>query len=436
MQPSVKTLAPVFLGAGKVHYAQGIQAGPWVFATGHMAQNYRDGVCPDVLAAEMPYTGLPKNQKEADLVFDHIESVLSAAGSGLKHVARLDQYYPRPEAVDPYHIVRRRRLTGGVPASTSILVKELLLPNAEMDVQCIAVRPESGLRVEHFSDTRFQGHPSSAFSAAVRAGDFVFVPGVVASALPGEPHRNGMSTEALVVEGSLWKGCPIALEVEFCLKRKIAPSLALAGSSLANVVKAQVYLTHFEDLAPFLFTWNKAFADDPPALTVIFIPEPGFATYSARTEINVIALVDNARTKKQKITADVPTVLAGAPAAVRAGELLFLSGLYGVDANGLAAEARVDPRQPFFGSRIRGQTDAIMTNAKKICAAAGTSLENMVRMQQFHTDISEFYEAHLTCREHLPDQPLPFSAVEVAPKMPVPGSTLMMDLWVYVPGGP
>ena len=50
MQLSVTPLSPVMLGAGKVHYAQGVAAGPWVFATGHMAQNYRDGLSPDVLA--------------------------------------------------------------------------------------------------------------------------------------------------------------------------------------------------------------------------------------------------------------------------------------------------------------------------------------------------------------------------------------------------
>jgi enamine deaminase RidA (YjgF/YER057c/UK114 family) len=289
------------------------------------------------------------------------------------------------------------------------------------------------VRVEHFSDERFQGHPTSAFSAAVRAGDFVFVPGVVASALPGKPHRNGMAVEAQVVEGSLWKGCPIALETDYCLTRKIEPSLKLAGSSLANIVKAQVYLTHPDDLGPFLHTWNRRFPKDPPALTVIVMPNPAICTYEARTEINVLALTDAAAAKRQTIKADVPAPLAGVPAAVRAGDLLLLSGLYGVDTNGLAAGARIDPRQPHFGSSIRAQTRAIIANAEAICAAAGTSLANVVRIQQFHTDVSDFYQSYLVWDEHLPEMAFPFSAVEAAPEMPVPDATLMMDLWVYAP---
>lgn len=430
---ATKEILPVTLGTGRVRYAQGVEAGPWVFATGHMGQNYRDGLSPEVLDAAVPYRGKPKAQKEAELVFDHIAAVLEEAGSGLKEVVRLDQYYPRPEAVDPYHIVRKKRLTGGVPASTSVLVEQLLLPDAEMDVQCIALRSDGESRVQHFADERFQGHPTSAFSAAVKAGDLVFVPGVVASALPGEPHRNGMAIEALVVEGSLWKGCPIVLETDYCLKRKIEPSLALAGSSLRNIVKAQVYLSHPEDIGPFLHAWGRHFPESPPALSLIMLPDPGFATWNARTEINVVALADDGRTKKQVIDAGVPSALAGAPNAVRAGDLLFLSGLYAVDGAGLVPGARPDPRQPHFGSSIRAQTAAIIESAERICSAAGTSLANMVRIQQFHSRIGDFYESYRVWEERFPGKAFPFSALQASPAMPVPGATLMMDLSVYAP---
>jgi hypothetical protein len=36
-------------------------------------------------------------------------------------------------------------------------------------------------------------------------------------------------------------------------------------------------------------------------------------------------------------------------------------------------------------------------------------------------------------QQHLPGQHLPYSAVEV-PFLPVPGCTVQLDLWVYVPG--
>jgi enamine deaminase RidA (YjgF/YER057c/UK114 family) len=76
--------------------------------------------------------------------------------------------------------------------------------------------------------------------------------------------------------------------------------------------------------------------------------------------------------------------------------------------------------------------DYMLTNARKICASAGTSLANVVRIQQFHTDLNEFYPAYQVWQQHLPGQHLPYSAVEV-PFIPVPGCSVLLDLWVYAP---
>jgi len=55
-----------------------------------------------------------------------------------------------------------------------------------------------------------------------------------------------------------------------------------------------------------------------------------------------------------------------------------------------------------------------------------------VRIQQFHTDLKDFYPAYQVWEQHLPGQYLPYSAVEV-PFLPVPGCTVQLDLWVYAP---
>ena len=76
--------------------------------------------------------------------------------------------------------------------------------------------------------------------------------------------------------------------------------------------------------------------------------------------------------------------------------------------------------------------DCLLANAQRICESAGTSLANVVRVQQFHTDLREFHSAWLAWDQHLPGQYLPYSAVEV-PWLAVPGAVVMLDLWVYVP---
>jgi enamine deaminase RidA (YjgF/YER057c/UK114 family) len=89
----------------------------------------------------------------------------------------------------------------------------------------------------------------------------------------------------------------------------------------------------------------------------------------------------------------MPTVCDGHAVAMRAGDLLLFSGLVAADAQGLVERARIDPRQPYYGSSIEAQMEYLLAVADAVCRQAGTSLANVVRIQQMHTDLAEFYPA-------------------------------------------
>src|SRR5260370_15124345 len=95
------------------------------------------------------------------------------------------------------------------------------------------------------------------------------------------------------------------------------------------------------------------------------------------------------------------------------------------DRDGLAPAAARDLRQPWFSSPAEMQADIIIGNIKRLCEGSGTSLENVVRLQQFHTDISEFYSVYKFCEHNLAGRPLPFSAVHRSGHVALPGSTLV-----------
>ncbi len=57
---TTQPLLPAELGPGRVKFAQGVKAGRWVFATGVMAQDFSNGIAPDVLAERAPHAGAPK----------------------------------------------------------------------------------------------------------------------------------------------------------------------------------------------------------------------------------------------------------------------------------------------------------------------------------------------------------------------------------------
>ena len=427
---AVKVINPVTIPTGNIRYAPGMRAGRWVFATGHKGTaDYVSGMSPAVMNPAAPNWDKPKLRREAEQIFRNAAAVLKAGGSDLHSIVRVDQNYTSGRAVESYHDARRAILKDHIPPSTSTLVQGFLLPGQEIEVHMLGIVPQGEFRPRHIRPADHAVHPTSGYSLALAAGDYVFVAGRMADSFT---FGEGLASAARLPAGHLWKGLPIKLEAEFIIREKIAPTLKAAGSSLKNVVKCQVYMRDADDFAAFNEVWAKYFPKARPATTLIPTATPGFFLSDARVEINTIALRDAGTTKKQIIGAGVVPAYAGYTQAVRAGDLLFISGLLAIDRNGLIGAARVDPAKPYFGSGVQAQMDYMLANAQKLCKAAGTSLANVVRIQQFHTDLKEFYPAYQMWQQHLPGQHLPFSAVEV-PFLPAPGCTVQLDLWVYVP---
>ena len=426
-------LLPVELGPGKIKFAQGMKAGRWVFASGLMAQDFVNGIAPDVLSERMPHAGRPKREREAARLFANLDHVLRAAGTDRTNLVRTDQYYTTVKAVPPYQQVRREHLAGRIPPSTSIAQQGLLLPGADMNIQALAVIPGKGFEVEHLKNEKLAGRPTSGYSPALTVGDYIFIPGITSFAVGDEPRRNGVAAAALITEGAQWAGQPIKLETEFIITQRMVQSLALAGARLEDVVHAQVYLTDREDYSAFNEVWQRHFKQSPPTLSIIPCIEHGLAPYDGKIEINVLALKPGGATKKQAIDAGVVTAFANQPQAVKAGDLLFMSGLMAIEGNGLVASAAVDPRQPHFSSSAEAQAECIVGNIAKLCEAGGTSLENVVRVLLFHTDIREFYTVYKVWERRMGGRPMPFSAVQVPSPLPVPGATMMIEAWAYAP---
>ena len=428
----VTPLLSVVIEPGGVRYAPGVRAGRWIFATGHKGTAEFGGpLAPEVLDPSAPRRGVPRSRKEALRIFENFDTVLKAGGSDRKHAVRIDQYYRAAHVVDGYHEVRSEFFAGQVPASTSNLHEAFLLAAQDMEVQLMAAIPGPGFAVEQHRPASLPVHASSGYSPVLTCGDYVFVAGQTAEALKTE--EGPLDPSARMPAGHLWKGTPIKLETEFIIERKLKPALAAVGNTLASVVKAQVYLREIDDVPAFNQVWAKQFGGALPATTIVTTSDPGFICEASRIEINTISVRHDGRTKKETIDAGVPMAFEGQVQAVRAGDLLFLGGLMAVDERGaLASETRIDPRKPYFGAAIELQMDYLLAQAQRICQAAGTSLANVVRVQQFHTDLGDFNGAWRVWDRHLPDAYLPFSAIEVR-ALAVPGAVVMLDLWVYAP---
>jgi enamine deaminase RidA (YjgF/YER057c/UK114 family) len=412
-----------------IEHAACVRAGPWLFLTGIEATDYTSGLAAGVQArARLPYHGRPKHRREADFIVGRFAQMLELAGSSLTHAARVDQYYTTWKAVDSYHHARKAAFGSHIPPSTSIVVQELLGSEFEISVSLIAVRAGCGLDPQRVEAPKVGAPAWSGFAPAVTCGDLVFVAGQMARGLDG-----GYDARAHVSPHSLWGGYEIRKQTEHIITESLAPALEAAGSSFANAVKAQAYVRHIDDVPHLLDVWDSYFGERKVALTIV--PAVEFGHVSANLEINLIAVRNGGSIRKEIVQADVPEECCFGAPGVRAGDLLFLSGMHAADGEGPVAGLRTASSFPHLGIASRAQMSFVLDQADKLCAAAGTSLTNVVRAQHFLTDLSQFPGMHRVWRERLGSGALPFSAVRVPTPQAVPDCSLSLDLWFFCPKG-
>jgi enamine deaminase RidA (YjgF/YER057c/UK114 family) len=425
----VESLLPVKPPKGGIPLARGVRAGPWVFASGILATDDKGALAREARDNGRPLSGLPRWYREALCLYQRAEEVLRAGGTDLRHTVRSDQYFPDWRAVPFLHLARKERCGDYIAPSTSVLEPGLVVPGAGMAMDMIAVRPGAGLDPKPLYPEGLDVPSTSAFAPVVTAGDYVFIAGFLAAWKPGD--LGGIAPEAKVPEGHLWKGNRIQLEADYIIRRKLVPALEGAGASLASVVKAQVYLADIHDVPAFNQAWARHFGEAVPATTFVPTMNPGFAIADARCEINLLAVTRAGKIVRARLKGGSPAVCDGHPLAVRAGSLLCFSGLAGADAKGPIAgmgRGRGSAR-----SGIRAEMQYLLDVAADGCRAAGASLENVVRIQQFHTDLGDFEPACRVWLERLRGRPLPISAIQVPAPLVVPGCRVQLDLWVYVP---
>jgi 2-iminobutanoate/2-iminopropanoate deaminase len=100
-----------------------------------------------------------------------------------------------------------------------------------------------------------------------------------------------------------------------------------------------------------------------------------------------------------------PSAIGPYSQAIRAGNLLFVSG-----------QIPIDPStgQLIVDASIQAQTRRVLQNALAIVAAAGGSAENIVRTTVFLKDMGEFADMNSVYAEFFPSSPPARSTVQAA----------------------
>jgi enamine deaminase RidA (YjgF/YER057c/UK114 family) len=422
--PSAVTTKSTRLAGSAINYAYAMKAGPWVFLNGHEAFDFERGLAPEV---EGPpgngLSGRPPLRREADYLLRRMRGILKEFGTDLSNAVRVDQFYTKGPAVSAYHLARFAEFGSYIPPSTSIIMARCFTARTNIHTSMIAVVADQDHQIDKFT-LPGQAISASGYNPAVAAGDFVFVAGNMAFRPDGTfdpkvyvgPERN-------------WGGeTAFRRQVHYVITDRLEPSLKAAGSALEHSLKAQAYIRGVDNFPDFIEVWSQHFRDIPCAITPV--PAKDYATTEGMIEINLIALKSDARRRKEVVATGIPAAATYGP-CVRAGELVFPSGLIAVAADGRVPGG--EQAGAFDALSLAGelQGGVLMSYMDAVCQAVGVSAANVVRAQYFLSDIRDFAGIAMAWQDRYGRRPHPFACVEVPGSMPASAAVAIADFWVY-----
>jgi aminoacrylate peracid reductase len=221
--------------------------------------------------------------------------------------------------------------------------------------------------------------PVGPYSAAVKAGGFIYLSGTLAQDAKG----------AIVGTGD------VAAQTRRVIER-MRDTLQASGSSLEQVVVVTVYLKNAADFAAMNEAYKAHWPVNPPTRTTVIAD---LVLPDALVEMSMIAVPTGAER-----TVIHPPGWMKSPNpysyAIRSGETVFLSGL--VSRNGRDNSV--------VAGDITTQTRVVMDNAGELLKAVGMTHANVVSARVFLPDTSVFQQMNDAYRSYFSSGPPPARA--------------------------
>jgi len=372
------------------NYTPATRAGNLVFAAGQLASDFKGGVAPEArLDPAFPYYG-SAIKKQTRFILENLAHTFKAAGTSLNHVVKAQVFHTDLANFNGFDEVWREFFPTP-PPRTTIRTTGLLVPGTLVEIDLIATMPTAAAHVVQSDGPR----PLASYSEAIVIGDLVFAAGQLAS-----DFKTGVPREARVDPAFPYYGSDIKRQTRYVLEN-LAKTLQAAGTALEHVVKAQVFHTDLNNFFAFDEVWREFFPAPPPRTTV---GTNGLLVKDTLVEIDLIAALPSARARRISVP-DIPRPLAHYTPATRVGDFVFAAGQLASDyRTGVPREARV---------------------------AAGTSLDQVVKAQVFHTDLANFAGFDEVWKEFFVTPP-PRTTIGTTGLL-VPGTLVEIDLVAATP---
>lgn len=432
-ETDAKVVSAVVDGGG-LYLSRAAAAGGWVFLSAPPVGP--SGALAEAAHVEAPYqlSWGAHARAQGRCILEGYRNSLAELGGSLADVVQTEDYVPTKRYLDGYlEVSRDPELLGesNRPDSTMAQVDALVPDAAVVASMAIAALPDvHGSKEVLRSEAPFFAPDAGAGahwpgppqpSEVVAAGPYVF------TTVAGHDYRQGPHREAKTVEW-YWHGHEMRSEAEYTFGL-LQTKLAAAGSTLADVVHVTVLLPDTADLYELDRVWGELWPEDPPARTVIPVRSLGHPRRddarghrhrATRMELQVRALRPGSGAKREVIGTGAQA-LGVQSEAVRGGSLLWTSGLLAGGPQGAVTE-------PDATSQVQLAFDWIA----ELVEAAGTRMEELLRVRAFLNDARDVPVFFAALRERVPADP-PCVGVAVVPgALPVPGCSVLLDAVAHV----
>ena len=242
--------------------------GDYVFIAGFMAawkQGDLGGIAPE---AQVPTGHLWKGtriQLETEYLIERkLVPALAAAGASLDGVVKAHIYIRDISDLPAFNETWQRYLGPNSPASVVVPTPTpgFAIEDARIEVNLVAVRGTT--QKEIIRSPRFMGIAGQP--AAVRAGDFLLISGLLA--LTPDGLIPGLDDDRAPYFNSR-----IERQMEAILDTA-EDICSRAGTSLKNVVRAQHFMTDLGEFYAAYHVWRSRLGDAPLPFSVIRVPKP------------------------------------------------------------------------------------------------------------------------------------------------------------------
>ena len=241
------------------NYSEAFVVGDLVFAAGQLASDFKAGVPPEARKKDgFPFYG-SDIELQTQYVLENLKQTFEAAGSSLDHVVKAQVFLTDLKDFHGFDTVWKRYFKVP-PPRTTIGCTGLLVKDTLVEIDLIGYVPKKGL--ERTVVKSAAPRPLAHYSEAFTVGDRLFAAGQIAS-----DYVTGVPAEARKKDGFPFYGSDIELQTQYVLGN-LQKTFEAAGSSLDQVVKAQVFLTDLNNFHGFDSVWKRFFKVPPPRTTI------------------------------------------------------------------------------------------------------------------------------------------------------------------------